>query len=124
MTMGATNKVFAQKMGEVDFKYKIFIKTGGDKVKLNCAEGCAWKELTFNLDENVPQFIDETGMVKDGELDNKNMAKFIFSIRRSEDFLYFESLKESRWKSLDLNCSPVNCSHEIDQNGIVPPKLQ
>jgi hypothetical protein len=61
--IGASNAVFSQVNFEAETsKFLILVETTVDGVKLTSQEGCAWKELTFTLNQDKRQAIDQFGM--------------------------------------------------------------
>src|SRR6188768_1329736 len=87
--IGASYAVFSQVNFETKTsKFLILVETSEDGVKLTSQEGCAWKELTFTLSQDKPQAIDQYGMTslsKSKPTEDKNLANFLFIIKRTKE---------------------------------------
>ena len=119
--------LLAQNKTTQESSFKITIELKDDVIKLTGENGCAWKELTFQLKKNETQIIDQFGMVsktRNATTQDKNLAIFQFSIRRTAQGI---SLKGSRGPSMNdfsLSTSMTNNSSIIlDQNGITSSGL-
>ncbi|MEP2669551.1 MAG: hypothetical protein ABJH04_11175 [Cyclobacteriaceae bacterium] len=99
-------------------EFLILISGTDDGLQLVCEEGCAWKELSFSLDPNHTQLIDQFGMTSPNRpSQNKMTSNFLLSIQKAEGELHLESRKGTSWTQLNFSCS-ANCSQYIDQNGM------
>jgi len=101
-------------------EFLILISGTDDGLQLVCKEGCAWKELSFSLDPNHTQLIDQFGMTslnKTKPAADAMIADFLLSIQRTEAAFYLEGRKGTSWTQLNFSCS-ANCSQYIDQNGM------
>ena len=109
--------LFAQKKKTPDFsKFIILIETTDNgTIKLTCKDGCAWKELSFNMMNNDSiQAIDQYGMTTKNESDN---SSFIFTIQHTKQGIKLEGIKGTSWTKLNFSCNG-NCYQAIDQNGM------
>ena len=99
-------------------EFLILISDTDDGLQLVCEEGCAWKELSFSLDQGKQQFIDQYGMTSLGRPSQNDMASnFLLSIQKTEGELHLESRKGTSWTQLNFSCS-ANCIQYIDQHGM------
>src|SRR5690606_40051506 len=79
-----TNSTIAQEKKTVDSNdFKIIVEKTENGIKLQCVKGCAWKELSFKLNDYQPQAINEFGMSELDKTQSKqdiNLADFLFTI--------------------------------------------
>src|SRR4051794_21704247 len=102
--LGVTCGLLAQNgLTTKEAKFLIVAETTNDSVKLPCKEGCAWKELSFSLELNYLQEIDQNGMaswISGKARENGNLSRFHFTITKTKDGLSFKGLEGTAWKSL------------------------
>src|SRR3954454_6753108 len=84
LMLGITSGLLAQNgLTTKEAKFLIIVETTNDNVKLTCKEGCAWKELSFSLELNYIQGIDQNGMasLESGKArETGNLSRFHFAI--------------------------------------------
>lgn len=122
LIIGASCNIFAQKKVTSEIsKFLILVETTNDGgIKLTCKEGCAWKELSFNIPgTEKSQAIDQYGMTSKEE---SRGSSFLFTIKKTKDGLNFEGLKGTAFKNLSFSCPKGNCHQAIDQNGMTTLK--
>jgi len=120
--LGVTSGLLAQNAPTTkESKFLIVVETTNDSVKLTCKEGCAWKELSFSLELNYLQGIDQNGMaswISGKARENGNLSRFLFTITKTKDGLSFKGLEGTVWKDLSFSCSKNKCHQPINQNGM------
>lgn len=99
-----------------------FVVEAADRngIDLTCAEGCAWKVLSFDVSE--AQAIDARGMTGPSEENDNSateLADFLFTIERTEEGVRLEGKRGTAWKVLTFSCASGECSQAVDQNGMV-----
>ena len=123
LLIGASCNILAQNevTSEVS-EFQILVETNDGGIRLTCKEGCAWKELTFNISETEKaKEIDEYGMTSskaNKNTEESNLANFLISISKTKVGFAFEGIEGTSWKNLNISCSNNNCYHTIDQNGM------
>ena len=124
--IGASNLVFSHgKIGTKTSKFLILVETTEDGVKLTSQEGCAWKELTFTLNIEKPQAVDQFGMAslnQDKPTEDKSLANFLFTIKKTKDGISLDGKGGTAWTKLNFGCDKGKCYQYIDFNGMVPRK--
>ncbi len=120
--IGASNAVFSQVNFEAETsKFLILIETTENGVKFTSQKGCAWKELTFTLNQDKPQAIDQYGMTslnKDKPTEDKNLANFLFIIKKTKEGISLDGKGGTAWTKLSFGCAKGKCSQYIDFNGM------
>jgi hypothetical protein len=121
--LGFSNAAFSQtKMETASPKFLILIETTSEGLKLTSVEGCAWKELTFAINQDKPQAIDDYGMTSlntDKFTDNKSASNFYFTIMKTKDGITLEGRKGTAWTKLSFSCDGGRCYQYIDVNGMI-----
>ncbi len=113
--------LFAQEKQTIDLKdFKIVIEKTDNGIKMQSLKGSAWLDLTFSINNDQSQAIDEFGMT---ELDKRTsdkdlkLADFLFTITKTEKGLVLRGLEGTAWT--DLSFSLVkNEKQAIDQFGM------
>ncbi len=112
----------AQNKTTQESSFKITIALKDDVIKLTSENGCSWKELSFQLKRNETQIIDQFGMLsktRNATTQDKNLAIFQFSIRRTAQGVSLKRLKGPSMKDFSLSTPMTNNSIIVlDQNGI------
>ncbi len=101
-------------------EFKIVFESTDDGVKLIGQKGTAFKELSFTIQENVPQGIDEFGMtMKNSKTTDKdeNLADFEFTIEKTIKGFVLVGKKGTAWTKLGFDLSHKNKA-TVDQNGV------
>lgn len=107
-----------------DFKIK-FVSLKDAIVKLECTEGCAWKELSWSKNNNRPQAINAYGMISQDEPINTKdkLPDFKILIEPTDNGATLESLNGTAWKKLSFSCINLSdCSQIVDFNGVTQLK--
>jgi hypothetical protein len=120
--LGSSNLAFSQSVIKTESpKFLILIETTKDGLKLTGQEGCAWKELTFTINQDKPQAIDQFGMTtlkKDQPEKEKNLSHFLFIIQKTQEGISLEGKEGTAWKKLNFSCRDKTCYQYIDYNGM------
>ncbi len=99
-------------------KFMILIETGVNGIKLKGIEGCAWKELSFNVPfAEKAQAIDQYGMTQNRTKEESANSSFLFTITRTDNGIALEGIKGTAWIKLSFSCNG-NCQQAINQNGM------
>ena len=104
-------------------KFLILVETTNEGIKLTSKEGCAWKELSYNIPGSQSQAIDQYGMTKSKTKEESTNSGFLFTIKKTEEGLSFEGIKGTAWKNLTFTCFKGNCHQFIDQHGMTTGKI-
>lgn len=121
LLMSKASGVMAQEKKAVDLKdFKIIIEHTEDGVKMQGIEGSAWIDLSFDLNNDRSQAVDEYGAIileEASSVKDKNLADFLFTITRTEDGLKLKGIEGTAWTDLSF---PLGKNHKqaIDQNGM------
>ncbi len=101
--------------------FKIKIEKNEEEIKLQCLNGCRWKELTFTKNNYQPQAINEFGMVEPGKEKStdsgNNLASFLFTVTKTQDGIELVGKKGTAWKELQFGL-PNFKTQLIDQMGM------
>ncbi len=118
----ASSKLVAQEKKSTDLKdFKVVVEKKENGIKMQSVKGSAWIDLSFSLNNDRPQAIDEYGMT---ELDNissdkdANLADFLFTISKTEKGIVLKGIEGTAWTDLSFSL-PENGKQEIDQYGMV-----
>ena len=119
--LAAGSELQAQEKKPADLKdFKFVIEKTDSGIKMTCQNGCAWKELTFSLNDNKPQAIDEYGMTevnKNSSDKDVNLADFLFTVTKTEDGIILKGIEGTAWTDLSFSLSK-NQQQAIDQMGM------
>lgn len=112
------NQVLAQDTKVNDFKVVVEkTKTG---IKMQSIKGTSWIDLTFTLNDNRPQAIDEYGITELSNISNdKNpkLADFLFTITKTSEGVLLKGLKGTAWRELSFSLKNDK-RRAIDQFGM------
>jgi len=120
LMIGASNALFSQTKAEAEFpKFLILIETTSEGLKLTSQEGCAWKELTFTLNQDKPQAIDQFGMTSlNADIRTNDHSNFLFIIKKTKEGISLEGKRGTAWTNLKFSCQQGKCYQLIDFNGM------
>lgn len=102
-------------------KFKIQVSMEGDKMLLECTEGCVWTNLEFQLEEGgQPQFINEYGVALKDEPQrtHEDIPSFLFSFKRNGEKINCSSEYGTNWENLSFNCNAKKCKATISEKGV------
>lgn len=116
-----TNSTIAQEKKSVDSNdFKIIVEKTENGIKLQSVQGCAWKELSFKLNDYQTQAINEFGMA---ELDktqaeqDANFADFLFTMIKTDKGIELKGIEGTAWAELSFSLAE-NKSQVIDKQGM------
>jgi hypothetical protein len=101
--------------------FLIHITGTGDGLKLTCKKGCAWKELSFSLEKDKFQTINQHGMISTNSA-APSISSFVLNIQRTKTGINLEGKEGTSWKRIKFSCKQNMCSHYVDQNGMTTGK--
>jgi hypothetical protein len=115
------SELFAQENHTIDLKdFKIVIEITDNGIKMQSLKGSAWLDLTFSIDDNQSQAIDELGMTElDKKISDKDLkhADFLFTITKTKKGIVLRGLEGTAWTDLSFTLAK-NKKQAIDQFGM------
>lgn len=120
MFLTTTLNMRAQEKQTALKSFKIIIEKTEKGIKLKSTEGSAWIDLSFSLNNNQPQAVDEYGMadLKNVSKDkDKALADFLFTITKTDNGIALKGLEGTAWKELKFSLAP-NKKQAIDKFGM------
>jgi len=113
--------VTAQNEDKHDLRdFKIVIEITDTGLKMQSLKGCAWIDLSFNLKNYIPQYIDEYGMTEKDNVSTvkeANLADFLIIIIKTKDGITLQGLDGTAWKELSFSIAKHG-KQMIDQFGM------
>jgi hypothetical protein len=127
LAVGTSQPVFSQNTAPEIASFLILIETTGDGFKMVCKEGCAWKELRFDLNPYKPQAIDQWGMTSPAKHQEQpkdaNLASFLFTVKKvKKNGVDLEATEGTAWKKLGFRGPGTESRQYIDAYGTAKPK--
>ena len=117
----ASSELVAQEDKSTDLKdFKVVVEKTENGIKMQSVQGSAWIDLSFSLNNNRPQAIDEYGMTDlKAVSSNKdsNLADFLFTITNTENGVELKGIEGTAWIELTFSLAE-NEKQAIDQNGM------
>ena len=117
----SASTVIGQEQLPEDYKdFKILIERTGSGFKLTNMQGGAWIQLSFTMENNKPQAIDEYGMTRLDKVSPKkdsNLTDYLFTISKKKDAIILKGIEGTLWKELTFSLSK-NQSQVINQYGM------
>lgn len=117
-----SSKLIAQEKKSTELKdFKIVVEGTENGIKLLSTTGSAWIDLSFSLDNDRPQAIDEYGMTdldKTSSEKDANLADYLFTVSKNENKVVLKAIAGTAWTNLRF-ILPQNGKQEIDQYGMV-----
>ncbi|PCE63166.1 M56 family metallopeptidase [Sediminicola luteus] len=104
--------------------FRILMQKTEKGIAMTCLEGCAWKTLSFNLDNRSNQLIDAYGMADPQEPKSANdpdLAYFEFSLAETDKGIALSGRKGVAWIDLSFGLKP-NQEAYVNQEGVEIPK--
>jgi len=121
IVIGLSNVSLTKPVKEVS-AFSFLVQNTEDGLKLISKSGTAWKEVTFSLEENKSQAINQFGMAsieKEYAPKDSRLANFLFTVKKTKDGLAFEGIRGTAWKNLSFSCDKKGCNQLINQYGMV-----
>jgi hypothetical protein len=120
--LSASSNLVAQEKKSTDLKdFKIVVEKTENGIKMQSVQGSAWIDLTFSIDNDQPQAIDEYGMTKLDQISpdkDANLADFLFTVSKTENGVVLKGIEGTAWTDLSFSVSE-NGKQEINQFGMV-----
>ncbi len=117
-----SSELVAQEKRSTELKdFKIIIKKTNEGIEMLSIEGSAWKTLSYNVNNEVPQAIDEYGMTelnKVSSLKDSNLADFLFTLTKTESGITLKGIEGTVWTDLSFSL-PEHGKQAIDQFGMI-----
>lgn len=121
-SLTASSQLIAQeKKNENLNEFKVVIEKNNNGVKLKCEEGCAWKELSYSMNDYRPQAIDKFGMSelnKDRSNKDLNLSGFLFTVTKTKTGIDLKGIKGTAWTNLSFSLLE-NKQQAINQFGTI-----
>lgn len=118
----ASSCLMAQEKKSTDLKdFKIVIEKTKNGIKMQSFKGSAWINLTFSINNNSTQAIDEYGMTTLDQISSEkdvNLADFLFTVSKTENGIALKGIEGTAWTDLSFSLSE-NGKQEINQFGMV-----
>lgn len=113
--------LLAQEKESHDLKdFKIVLERTDKGFKMQSNNGSAWFDLSFSLNFDLPQAIDEYGMTKLDKISSDkdaNLADFLFTITITESGIVLKGIEGTAWTDLRFSLAE-NEKQAIDQFGM------
>ena len=117
----ASSELIAQEKKSVDLKnFKVVVEKTDNGIKMKSLEGSAWIDLSFSLNNDRPQAIDEYGMTELDKISSEkdsNLADFLFTITKTENGIVLKGIEGTAWTDLSFSIDE-NGKQAIDQFGM------
>lgn len=117
----ASSELVAQEDKSTDLKdFKVVVEKTENGIKMQSVQGSAWIDLSFSLNNNRPQAIDEYGMTDLKTVSSNkdsNLADFLFTITKTENGVELKGIEGTAWTELTFSLAE-NERQAIDQNGM------
>lgn len=121
VVLTVSSELIAQEKKSTDLKdFKVVVEKTEIGIKMQSIDGSAWIDLSFNINNDRPQAIDEYGMT---ELDkvssskDSNLADFLFTITKTENGIILKGIEGTAWTDLSFSLAE-NGKQAIDQFGM------
>lgn len=121
VVLTVSSELVAQEKKSTELKdFKVVVEKTENGIKMQSIEGSAWIELSFDINNDRPQAIDEYGMT---ELDkvssskDSNLADFLFTLTKTESGITLKGIEGTAWTDLSFSLAE-NGKQAIDQYGM------
>jgi len=119
--LAASSNLTAQEKKTIDLKdFKIIVEKTYNGIKMKSVEGIAWIDLSFNLENDQTQAIDEYGMTEVNKVSSKkdsNLADFLFTITKTYNGIKLKGIEGTAWLDLSFSLTK-NKKQAFDQYGM------
>jgi len=117
----ASSELIAQEKKSDDLKnFKVVVEKTDNGIKIHSVEGSAWIDLSFSINYDSPQAIDEYGMTELNKISSEkdsNLANFLFTITKTENGIVLKGIEGTAWTDLSFSLLE-NGKQTIDQFGM------
>jgi hypothetical protein len=100
--------------------FQIIIEKTDDGIKMQSVKGSAWIEVSFSLDKDLPQAVDEYGMAQLSNISktkDQNIADYLFTIIKTDNGIELKGVEGTVWTELIFTLAK-NKKQAIDQFGM------
>jgi len=100
--------------------FKVVVEKTDKGIKLQSIEGSAWIDLSFSINNDRPQAIDEYGMTELNKISSdkdSNLADFLFTITKTENRIILKGIEGTAWTDLSFSLLE-NGKQAINQFGM------
>ena len=100
--------------------FKIVVEKTEDGIKMQSVQGSAWIDLSFTLNNDQPQAIDEYGMTDLGKVSTEkdaNLADFLFTVTKTDSEIILKGIEGTVWTDLSFTLIE-NEKQAFDQFGM------
>ena len=119
--LAASSNLTAQEKKTIDLKdFKIIVEKTDNGIKMKSVEGIAWIDLSFNLENDQTQAVDEYGMTEVNKVSSKkdsNLADFLFTITKTDSGIKLKGIEGTAWIDLSFSLNK-NKKQAFDQYGV------
>jgi arginine repressor len=117
----ASSELIAQEKKADDLKsFKVVVEKTENGIKMQSIEGSAWVDLSFSVNNDKPQAIDEYGMTELNKISSdkdSNLTNFLFTITKTENGIVLKGIEGTAWTDLSFSLLE-NRKQAIDQFGM------
>lgn len=102
-------------------EFEFNIEMDADAIKLTCADGCAWKTLSFNTVEKSAYLIDYYGLHLnkfENNVADSSDSDYLIAIQREDNDVSMKGFKGTAWVNLEFGCIDTKCNRIINQFGV------
>ncbi len=102
-----SSELFAQDKTPTALKdFTIVIEMTDTGIKMQGIEGSAWTDLSFGINNDRPQAVDEYGMTELNKVSSQkdpNLADFLFTITKNETGITLKGIEGTAWTDLSFS---------------------
>jgi hypothetical protein len=117
----ASSELIAQEKKADDLKsFKVVVEKTENGIKMQSIEGSAWVDLSFSINNDKPQAIDEYVMTELNKISSdkdSNLTNFLFTITKTENGIVLKGIEGTAWTDLSFSLLE-NRKQAIDQFGM------
>ena len=117
----ASSELIAQEKKADDLKsFKVVVEKTENGIKMQSIKGSAWVDLSFSINNDKPQAIDEYGMTELNKISSdkdSNLTNFLFTITKTENGIVLKGIEGTAWTDLSFSLLE-NRKQAIDQFGM------
>lgn len=100
--------------------FKLVVERTNGGIKMKSVKGTAWTDLSFSLNIEQTQVIDEWGMTTLNGISTKkdsNFANLLFTIKMTDNNIVLKGIEGTAWTDLSFTL-PKNEKQAIDEFGM------
>jgi arginine repressor len=117
----ASSELVAQEKKSDNLKnFKVVVEKTDNGIKMQSVKGSAWIDLSFSINNDKPQAIDEYGMTVLNKISSEkdsNLADYLFTITKTENGIVLKGIEGTAWTDLSFSLLE-NGKQAIDQFGM------